>query len=157
MGLSSKIQVSCQIHMMRSGTRAAAKSTALAQSAVGRMMVNHTSGTMMTEPNLEVPAELRELAEKTIDQAERAFGLFFDAARRSTSTAPMPVQELSKLVLAFSEESLKISFQYARTLALTSSLREAANVQAELVKQQIGSAQRHIQELARATAAKDQT
>ena len=31
MGLSSKIQVSCQIHMMRSGTRAAAKSTALAQ------------------------------------------------------------------------------------------------------------------------------
>jgi len=111
----------------------------------------------MTEPNLEVPAELRELAEKTIDQAERAFGLFFDAARRSTSTAPMPVQELSKLVLAFSEESLKISFQYARTLALTSSLREAANVQAELVKQQIGSAQRHIQELARATAAKDQT
>jgi len=40
---------------------------------------------------------------------------------------------------------------------LTSSLREAANVQAELVKQQIGSAQRHIQELARATAAKDQT
>ena len=120
------------------------------------MMVN-TSGTIMTEPNLEVPAELRELAEKTIDQAERAFGLFFDAARRSTSTAPMPVQELSKLVLAFWEESLETSFEYARTLALTSSLREAANVQAELVKQQIGSAQRHIQELARAAAAKDQT
>jgi len=119
------------------------------------MMVSHTSGTTMTEPNLGVPAELRELAEKTIDQAERAFGLFFDAARRSTSTAPMPVQELSKLVLAFWEESLKTSFEYARKLALTSSLQEAANVQAELVKQQIGSAQRHIQELARATAAKD--
>ena len=121
------------------------------------MMVNHTSGTMMTEPNLEVPAELRELAEKTIDQAERAFDLFFDAARRSTSTAPIPVQELSKLVLAFWEESLTTSFEYARKLALTSSLQEAANVQAELVKQQIGSAQRHIQELARATTAKDQT
>jgi hypothetical protein len=78
-------------------------------------------------------------------------------ARRSTSTAPMPVQELSKLVLAFWEESLKISFEYARKLALTSSLQEAANVQAELVKRQIDSAQRHIQELARATAAKDQT
>jgi Phasin protein len=106
------------------------------------MMVNHTSGTTMTEPNLEVPAELRELAEKTIDQAERAFDLFFDAARRSSSTAPMPVQELSKLVLAFWEESLKTSFEYARKLALTSSLQEAANVQAELVKQQIGNAQR---------------
>ena len=120
------------------------------------MMVSHTSGTIMTEPNLEVPGELRELAEKTIDQAERAFGLFFDAARRSTSTAPMPVQELSKLVLACWEER-KTSFEYARKLALTSSLQEAANVQAELVKQQIGSVQRHLQELARATAAKDQT
>ena len=112
----------------------------------------------MTEPNLEVPAELRELAEKTIDQAERAaFDLFFDAARRSSSTAPMPVQELSKLVLAFWEESLKTSFEYARKLALTSSLQEAANVQAELVTRQIASAQQLIRELARATAAKDQT
>jgi len=120
------------------------------------MMVNHTSGTII-ESNLEVPAELRE-AEKTIDQAERAFDLFFDAARRSSSTAPMPVQEFSKLVLAFWEESLKTTFEHARRkLALTSSLQEAANVLAELVKQQIGSAQRHIQELARATAAKDQT
>jgi hypothetical protein len=111
----------------------------------------------MTEPKLEVPAELRELAEKTIDQAERAFGLFFDAARRSTSTAPTPVQELSKLVLAFSEESITTSFEYARKLALTSSLQEAANLQAELVLRQIGGAQRHIRELARATGAKGQT
>ena len=42
---------------------------------------------MITEPKLEVPAELRELAEKTIEQAERAFGMFFGAARRSTPTA----------------------------------------------------------------------
>ena len=109
----------------------------------------------MTEPKLEVPAELRELSEKTIDQAERAFGLFFDAARRSTSTAPTPVSELSKLVLAFSDKSLKTSFEYARKLALTFSLQEAANIQAELVKRQIGSAQQHIRELARATGSKD--
>jgi hypothetical protein len=107
---------------------------------------------MMTEPKLEVPAELREL-----DQAERAFGLFFDAARRSTSTVSTPVAELSQLVLAFSEESLKTSFEYARKLALTSSLQEAANLEADLVRRQIGVAQQHIQELARATGTKDQT
>jgi hypothetical protein len=56
---------------------------------------------MMTEPKLEVPAELRELAEKTIDQAERAFDLFFDAARRSSTTGPTPVAELLKQLLAF--------------------------------------------------------
>ena len=112
---------------------------------------------MMTEPRLEVPAELRELAEKTIDQAERAFGLFFDAAHRSTATVPTPVAELSKQVLAFSEESLKTSFEYARKLALSSSLQEAANAQAELIKRQIASAEQHIRELARATGSKDQT
>ena len=112
---------------------------------------------MMTEPKLEVPAELRELAEKTIEHAERAFGLFFDAARRSTSTVPTPVAELSQLVLAFSEESLKTSFEYARKLALTTSLQEAANVQAELVKRQMSCAEQHIRKLASVTESKDQT
>jgi hypothetical protein len=112
---------------------------------------------MMIEPKFEVPAELRELAEKTIEQAERAFGLFFDAARKSTSTAPTPLSEVSKLVLAFSEESLTTNFEYARKLAWTSSPQEAANVQAELVRRQIGSAQQHIRELARAAGTKDQT
>jgi hypothetical protein len=120
-------------------------------------MIHLIGGTMMTEPKLEVPAELRELAEKTIDQAERAFGLFFDAARRSTATVPTPVAELSKQVLAFGEESLKTSFEHARKLALSSSLQEVANAQAELIKRQMASAEQHIRKLARATGSKDQT
>ena len=34
----------------------------------------------MVEPKLEVPAELRNQCGETIDQAEKAFGMFFDAA-----------------------------------------------------------------------------
>ena len=60
-------------------------------------------------------------------------------------------------MLAFSEESLRTNFEYARKLAWTSSLQEAANVQTELVSRQIGSAQQHIRELASAIEAKDQT
>jgi len=114
-------------------------------------------GTPMVEPKLEVPAELRELAEKTIDQAERAFRLFFDAAQKSSATAPTPAAELSKQVLAFWEESLKTSFEHARKLALTSSLKGAANVQAELVKRQMRSAEQHLRRLAAVTGSKDQT
>ncbi len=44
----------------------------------------------MAEPKLEVPAELRDLAEKTIDQAEKAFGMFFDAASKSMVVDPGP-------------------------------------------------------------------
>src|SRR5258708_6046161 len=45
-------------------------------------------GSPMMEPKLEVPAEVRDLAAKTIDQAERAFGMFFDAANKSMAGIP---------------------------------------------------------------------
>ncbi len=54
----------------------------------------------MIEPKLEVPAELRDLAEKTIDQAEKAFGMFFEAAGKSM-TMPGPATDISKQALAF--------------------------------------------------------
>ncbi len=111
----------------------------------------------MFEPKLEVPAELRQLAEKTIDQAERAFGLFFDAARRSTATTAMSTAELSKQVLAFSEQSLKTSFEHARKVASTETIQEVATAQSELVKRQMASAEHHIRELARATGSNAQT
>ena len=53
----------------------------------------------MTEPKLEVPAELRELAEKTIDQAEKAFGMFFDAAGKSMTSMPGAGTEISRQAL----------------------------------------------------------
>lgn len=108
----------------------------------------------MTEPKLEVPAELRQLAEKTIDQAEKAFALFFDAARRSAAATTMPPVEFSEQVLAFSEESLKTGFEHARKVASTASIQEVATAQSELVKSQIAGAEHHIRELARATGSK---
>ncbi|HLG83447.1 MAG TPA: phasin family protein [Bradyrhizobium sp.] len=111
----------------------------------------------MTEPKLEVPAELCQLAEKTIDQAEKAFALFFDAARRSDVATTSATAELSKQVLAFSEESLRTSFAHARKIVSTSSLPDIAVAQSELVKSQIAGAEHHIRELARTTGSKDPT
>ena len=53
----------------------------------------------MVEPKLEVPAELRDLAEKTIEQAEKAFGMFFEAAGKSMSSMPGGGSEISKQAL----------------------------------------------------------
>jgi hypothetical protein len=109
----------------------------------------------MTEPKLEVPAELRQLAEKTIEQAEKAFALFFDEARRSRAATTMSTAELAKQVLAFSEESLRTSFAHARKIASTASIQEIAAAQSELVKSQIAGAEHHIRELGKATGSKD--
>ncbi len=121
------------------------------------MMANLTGGTKMIEPKLEVPAELRQLAEKTIEQAEKAFGLLFDAARRSTAASTTPAAEVSKQVLAFSEESLKTSFEHARKVASMASIEEVATAQSELVKRQMAGAEHHIRELARATGSRERT
>jgi hypothetical protein len=48
----------------------------------------------MQESNLEVPTELRELVVKSVDQAEKAFGFFFDAANRSLVTTPPAAADL---------------------------------------------------------------
>ena len=121
------------------------------------MVIGVTSGKTMTEPELELPGELRQLAQRAIDQVEQVFGLFFDAARRSPAATTTSAAGLTKQVLAFSEENLKTSFEHARRLASTASLEEIATAQSELVKRQIGAAEHHIRELARATGSPDQT
>jgi hypothetical protein len=61
----------------------------------------------MSETKLQVPTELRNLAEKAIDQTEQAFGIFFDAANKSMATMPNPATEMSKNALSFTEQNLK--------------------------------------------------
>ncbi len=68
----------------------------------------------MIEPKLEVPAEVRELAEKTIEQAEKAFGMFFDAANKSIASIPSPGTEMSKRALSLTEQNMKAAFEHAR-------------------------------------------
>ena len=65
----------------------------------------------MNEPKLEVPAELRDLAEKTIEQAEKAFGMFFDAANRSITSVPNPGTEMSKQALSLTQQNIKAAFE----------------------------------------------
>ena len=79
----------------------------------------------MIEPKLEVPTELRDLAEKTIDQAEKAFGMFFDAANKSIASIPSPGTEMSKQALSLTEQNIKASFEHARKLVHATDLQEA--------------------------------
>ena len=66
------------------------------------------------QPKIEVPAELRDIAEKTIDQAEKAFEMFFDAATKSMASVASPGTEISKQALSFTEQNMKAAFEQAR-------------------------------------------
>ncbi len=101
----------------------------------------------MMEPKLEVPAELRDLAEKTIDQAEKAFGMFFDAAAKSMGTMPNPGGEISKQALTFTEQNMKAAFEHARKLVHATDLQEAMRIQSEFLRSQFTNAGEHMRQI----------
>jgi phasin len=111
----------------------------------------------MSEPKLEVPAELRDLAEKTIEQAERAFGMFFEAANKSVGAIPSPGTEISKQALSFTEQNMKAAFEHARKLVHAHDLQEALQIQSEFLRSQFTNAGEHMRQITGdvMTAAKD--
>jgi phasin len=113
----------------------------------------------MIEPKLEVPAELRDLAEKTIDQAEKAFGMFFDAANKSVTSMPSPGTEISKQALSFTEQNMKAAFEHARKLVHATDLQQALQIQSEFLRSQFTNAGEHMRQISSGvmTAAKDAT
>ena len=101
----------------------------------------------MSSPKLEVPAELREIAEKTMEQAEKAFGMFLDAAKKSIESIPHPTTEMSKKALSFTEENMKVAFDHAKKVIRTSNLQEAMQVQSEFLKSQFTNASEQIKKM----------
>jgi phasin len=114
---------------------------------------------MIEQPKLEVPAELRELAEKTIEQAEKAFGMFFEAASKSMSSVPGAGSEISKQALSFTEQNMKAAFEHARKLVHATDLQEAMRIQSDFLRSQFTSAGEHMRDITGAvmSSAKDAT
>ena len=96
----------------------------------------------MTDPKLtmEVPAQVREFAEKSVDQAERAISSFMDAASKSVVVVPGPMTDVAKQVLAITEANLKASFEHARKLMQAKDIGEVMQLQSEFLRNQFGVA-----------------
>ena len=101
----------------------------------------------MAESKIEVPAELRDLAEKTIDQAERAFGMFFEAANKSVGSIPGPGTQISKQALSFTEQNMKAAFEHARKLVQATDLQQALQIQSEFLRSQFTHAGEHMRQI----------
>ena len=113
----------------------------------------------MIEPKLEVPAELRDLADKTIEQTEKAFGMFFEAASKSMTSVPGGGTEISKQALTFTEQNMRAAFEHARKLVHATDLQEAMRIQSEFLRSQFTSAGEHMRQITGAmmSTAKDAT
>ena len=101
----------------------------------------------MLQPKLEVPAELRDLTEKAIDQTEQAFRMFFEAANKSVAAVPGPTATISKQALSFTEQNMKAAFEHARRLVQAPDLQQAMQIQSEFLRSQFTNAGEHMRQM----------
>jgi phasin len=101
----------------------------------------------MTLPKLEVPAAVRETAEKAIEQAEKAFGTFLNAANKSIDSVPHATMEMSRNALSVTEQTMKAAFDHAKKVVQTTDLQEAMQTQSEFLKKQFTSASEQIKRM----------
>ena len=84
----------------------------------------------MMETKIEVPSQVRELINISIDNIEKALALFFDAATESISPNSPESIALLKRVIA-------VKMDYARKLALANDVAEATALQFAYCRSQV--------------------
>ena len=98
--------------------------------------------------NLEIPSEVREFAEKTVEQARKAFDSFVAAAQKATAQSEAAAEsmtasakEVSSKAIGFAEANVKAAFDLAEKLVQAKDPKEILAIQSEYLKSQVASVQ----------------
>jgi phasin len=105
------------------------------------------------QSSYEVPAEMRDFAEKSVDQARKAVDGFLGAARKtaetfegSTGTVQASAQDLSRKTFSYAEQNIAAAFDLAQKLVRAKDMQEAMQIQAEFVRTQFNAMQTQMKE-----------
>jgi len=108
----------------------------------------------MAEPPFEIPSQLRELAEKNVEQARAAYGQCMDfltqavAAWGKTSADAMPnFRVVQERAIGFAKENAERSFALAKELATAKDLQQVLALQSEFAQTQLQKYAFQAQEL----------
>lgn len=108
----------------------------------------------MQPTRFEIPEKMREMADRSVDQAKKAFDQFLDATQKAVATAEGSAKSLrdgaadvNRQALAFIEDNLTASFDFAHRLVQARTVEEMAALQQEFVKRQMSAAAEQGQQL----------
>ena len=101
---------------------------------------------------MQVPAQVREFAENSVDQAEKAISSFMESASKSVAMVPGPMTDVAKQTLAITEANLKASFEHARNLMKAKDIDEVMKLQSEFMRKQFGTVTEQFQRMTGGTA-----
>jgi phasin len=108
----------------------------------------------MTKIPYEIPAEIRDLTAKSVEEARKAFESFIEAAQKATAQAEgtanalqSSAKEASAKALSFTEAHVKAAFDQAQKLIQAKNPQEILAHQSEYVKKQLTALEGHAKEL----------
>lgn len=114
---------------------------------------------MAKDMKFEVPAEMRELAEKSVAQAKQAFDGFIAATQHAVGTAETQVKSMQTgakdaggLAMKFAERNVAASFDFVQKLLHARDAQEVTALQAEYVKSQLAALTDQAKELSQQAA-----
>jgi phasin len=112
-----------------------------------------------TAPDFEIPATLRDIATKSVEQAKDAYGRLLDAARqtqdmvsKSTEVMATGAREVNEKVMLYADTNTKASFEVAGRLAKARDVKEVLEIQTQFARTQIETFTHQAQELSRILA-----
>lgn len=92
----------------------------------------------------EIPTQVREIAEKSVDQAKRAFEGFMDQAQKAVSTIEgqasamqATTKDLNAKAFSFAEANVAASFEFAQRLTRAKDVNEIVKLQTEFLQSQL--------------------
>ena len=115
---------------------------------------------MVQNQPFEMPKQLRELAEKNVEQARTTYAQFMDAMTQAMSvwsTAPSNVmtsgfKDVQELAIRFAKENTEAGFALAKELANAKDILGVTTLQSRYAQTQLQSYARQAQELGRLMA-----
>lgn len=109
---------------------------------------------MDSKHSYEVPAEMREFAERSVEQARKAFDGFIGAAQKavdsahgSAENARANTHEATRKAIAYAENNVAAAFEFAQKLVKSKDLTEVMQHQSDFLKAQMATFQNQLKEL----------
>jgi phasin len=116
---------------------------------------------MATDPfkSFEVPTQMRQLAEQSLEQARKAVDGFMTQAQKAVTTAEAQTQvaqssakDMGQKAMGFAEQNIAQSFEFAQKLVRAKDLQEVMALQQEYLQSQMKAMSAQAKDLGSAAA-----
>lgn len=110
-------------------------------------------------PQMEIPPQVREMAEKSVDQAKKAFDTFVQQAHKAVSAMETQAtqmqsgaKDLNAKAMSFAEANIAAGFTFAQKLLRAKDLTEVASLLQEFLQSQMKTLTTQAKEIGAVTS-----